>query len=260
MSASNLVGFRFIQTTDPAQDPDWSTAGGPGYQWLNATKNGSSGTGILRERNVSNTDWYIIYAVNLTNGGLLPIQGGSVTGAITGPTGWAVADNPNFASGAKISGQNIATVNYVNQQVNSFNELISAKIAQAISAQTSDFNVNSAIAKTGTATTGNGYFPPTKQGSVPTEGVPNFDPIPLPYYPGGAGQATSSESIWIASPAGTAANLQTATTADQNIAINHIFTQVSERIFNNSWEAYASASRTALVAGGMFWSILAVKS
>lgn len=260
MSAGNLKGFRFIQTTDPAQDQDWSTSGGAGYQWLNATLNGSSGTGILRERNVSNTDWFIIYAVNLTNGGLLPIQGGSVTGAITGPTGWAVSDNPNFPSAAKIAGQNIATVNYVNQQVTSFNELISAKIAQAISAQTSDFNVNSSIAKTGTATAGNGYFPPTRSGSDPNVGVPNFDPIPLPYYPSGSGQATSSESIWIASPSGMQSNLQTATTADQNIAINQIFTQISERIFNHSWESWAAASRTHLIAGGMFWSIMAVKS
>ena len=106
----SLVGNRYIQANDPG-------AVGVGYQWLDTD------TSLLYERNGSNTAWVQVYNTNQTNGGLLPQTGGSVTGAITGTTGWAPSDNPNFATAAKIAGQNIATVNYVNQQVSSFNDV-----------------------------------------------------------------------------------------------------------------------------------------
>ena len=85
----SLIGNRYVQAGDPG-------AVGVGYQWLDTD------TSLLFERNGSNTAWVQVYNTNQANGGLLPQTGGSVTGAITGTTGWAPSDNANFASGAKL--------------------------------------------------------------------------------------------------------------------------------------------------------------
>lgn len=176
--STSLNGFRYIGDVEPAQ-------GYAGYQWFNTT------TGIINEWTGTNVypdesagTWQNIYVNNLDNGGLLPIQGGSVTGAITGPAGWASSDNYNFPTSLKVSGQNVATVAYVNQQVTSFNDLISAKISQAISSATSSINTNANVAKYGVGTLGNGYFEPTA--AAPKDTAPDaFAPIPLPKYPDG---------------------------------------------------------------------------
>lgn len=183
----SLVGNRYIQQNDPG-------AVGVGYQWLDTD------TAILYERNSANTAWVQVYNTNQTNGGLLPQTGGSVTGAITGTTGWAPSDNPNFATAAKIAGQNIATVNYVNQQVNSFNDVLSAKISQAIAATTASINTNANIAKSGQGAKGSGYFSPTGSPAASTTGdagVTALSAIPLPYYPDSGGEAQESDCIWV---------------------------------------------------------------
>jgi hypothetical protein len=190
----SLVGNRYIQATEPAAPPS------TGYQWLDTD------TSILYERNGANTAWIQVYNTNQTNGGLLPISGGSVTGSITGTTGWAPSDNANFATSAKIAGQNIATVNYVNQQVNSFNDLISAKVSQAIAASTTTSTANNNIAKNGIGLKLNGYFSPVSgpQNTAPanpnTAGVISTL-IPLPSYPNGGGEAQESDCVWMASMA-----------------------------------------------------------
>lgn len=202
----SLVGFRYIQTNDPSTEPNFL---GGGCQWLNynGNPNNPSGTGELKERNLSNTAWVSLYYVNLTNGGLLPKTGGAMTGAITGTTGWASADNPNFPTSAKVAGQNVATVNYVNQQVNSFNDVISAKVTSAIASASLSVNVNYSVAKS------SGYISPVCSkystysaftanlvGKVAPDGL-FFDPLTLPSYPNNGVVAQQSECVWVTSMA-----------------------------------------------------------
>ena len=93
-----LIGNRYTQSTDPG-------AVGTGYQWLNST------TGNLYERNTTNTAWVLVGNVNLVTLGALMRTGGVMSGPITGVTGWAPLDSPDFTTVAKLSGVNIATVN-----------------------------------------------------------------------------------------------------------------------------------------------------
>ena len=93
-----LVANRYTQSTDPG-------AVGTGYQWLNST------TGNLYERNTTNTAWVLVGNVNLVTLGALMRTGGVMSGAITGVTGWAPLDSPDFTTVAKLSGVNLATVN-----------------------------------------------------------------------------------------------------------------------------------------------------
>ena len=93
-----LIGNRYTQSTDPG-------AVGTGYQWLNTT------TGNLYERNTTNTAWVLVGNVNLVTLGALMRTGGVMSGPITGVTGWAPLDSPDFTTVAKLSGVNLATVN-----------------------------------------------------------------------------------------------------------------------------------------------------
>ena len=93
-----LIGNRYIQSTDPGEV-------GTGYQWLNTT------TGNLYERNTTNTAWVLVGNVNLVTLGALMRTGGVMSGPITGVTGWAPMDSPDFTTVAKLSGVNLATVN-----------------------------------------------------------------------------------------------------------------------------------------------------
>lgn len=255
--SNTLVGFRWIG--DGATVPQ----GYAGYQFFNTT------TGVISEWTGINVypstsgggTWQDIYVNNLDNGGLLPISGGSVTGAITGTTGWASSDNYNFPTSLKVSGQNVATVAYVNQQVVAFNDLISAKISQAISASTSSINTNANVAKYGVGVTGNGYFEPTANGASPTTEPDAFAPIPLPKYPDG-GIAAESECVWIGSPAGTGFQLQVSDPISGDYTnLTEYFQQTGNRIFKHYWKCNRNgATLIEYVGGGMYWLIIGVKA
>lgn len=262
-----LVGNRYIQATPPAAPPT------TGYQWLDTD------TAILYERNAANDNWIQVYNTNQTNGGLLPQTGGSVTGAITGTTGWAPSDNPNFATSAKIAGQNVATVNYVNQQINSFNDVISAKVSQAISASTSTSTANNNIAKNGIGLKLNGYFSPVTGPKSPpwTLGNPNpnqvgvfTQKIPLPSYPNGGGEAQESDCIWMGAMA-------LSYTDKVNLSVQltdnsqggkfwiSIFSQTAtNRLYQSVLVQGSSSELVTMLNGytpmGMNWMILAVNS
>jgi hypothetical protein len=256
----SLVGNRYIQANDPG-------AVGVGYQWLDTD------TSLLYERNGSNTAWVQVYNTNQTNGGLLPQTGGSVTGAITGTTGWAPSDNPNFATAAKIAGQNIATVNYVNQQVSSFNDVLSAKISQAIAATTSSINTNANIAKSGQGAKLNGYFSP-KQNYPQTSttgdaAVTALDAIPLPYYPDSGGQAQESDCIWIGTMALSASdrNQFGSRVVDNSVSgkswISIFYQTATNRVYKSYLYQGSDSSfgtNFTFTSMGMNWLIFAVNS
>ena len=258
----SLIGNRYVQANDPGTV-------GVGYQWLDTD------TSLLFERNGSNTAWVQVYSTNLTNGGLLPQTGGSVTGAITGTTGWAPSDNANFATAAKIAGQNIATVNYVNQQVTSFNDLISAKISQAIAASTSTANVNAKIGKSGKGVKNNGYFSPSASTQPPGTPTPSevgviTQKIPLPFYPNGGDEAQEGDCIWMASMALSytdRVNL-TVQVPDQDASNRYWISVFAQTSTNRQYQSViytgTAANMTNIQNGftpmGMNWMILAVNS
>lgn len=254
----SLIGNRYVQAGDPG-------AVGVGYQWLDTD------TSLLFERNGSNTAWVQVYNTNQANGGLLPQTGGSVTGAITGTTGWAPSDNANFATAAKIAGQNIATVNYVNQQVASFNDVISAKISQAIAASTTSTQTNNNIAKSGSGAKNDGYFSPTGSPAASTTGdagVTALPIIPLPYYPDSGGEAQESDCIWIGSMGLSTSdrNQYNSKIVDNSVANKswiNIFYQYSSRTYKSySYQGSDSTFGTnfTYTPMGMNWMIIAVNS
>lgn len=255
----SLVGNRYIQDTDPG-------AVGVGYQWLDTTTN------VLFERNAVNTSWVTLYNITETNGGLLPKTGGSVTGAITGTTGWATSDNANFATSAKIAGQNIATVNYVNQQVTSFNDLISAKISQAIAASTSSSEVASSLAKSGVGVKANGYFSPTGSPGNWTldAGVAPFAAIPLPNY-SDAGIAQESDCVWIGAMALSLSdrNQYNSKLTDNSVSsksyINICYQTATPRVYKSyiyqgSDSGFYTTAQGGVCPMGLNWLIFAVNS
>ena len=174
----SLVGFRYIQATDPG-------AVGAGYQWANTS------SGILYERNTSNTAWVAVGNVNQTNYGSLARTGGTMTGAIAGVSGWAPEDSPDFTTSAKLGGVNLATVNDLSNLQTTLTDIIDAKIAAALSAQgiTSDIVANTAIG-TGVLT----FSYPTL-----TDVWADTQTIPLPSFPDGQA-ASEAQCKWIVSP------------------------------------------------------------
>jgi len=258
--STTLNGFRYIGDVEPAN-------GFAGYQWFDTT------TGEIAEWTGTNVypttgagTWRKIYVNNLDDGGLLPRTGGAVQGAITGPAGWAASDNYNFPTSLKVSGQNVATVAYVNQQVVAFNDLISSKISQAISSATSSINTNANVAKYGVGALGNGYFEPTA--AAPQTTAPDaFAPIPLPKYPDG-GLAAESECVWIGAPGTQAAGFSTENgTNAYNYYTNAkmYFQQTGNRIYQGYWyNQYFGAGpghRTLPYVGlGMNWLIFGIKA
>lgn len=167
-----LVGNRWIQATDPG-------AVGFGYQWAN------SSSGILYERNTSNTGWVQIGNTNTTNYGLLPLTGGAMTGAISGVTGWAPETSPDFNTSAKLEGVNLATTNDLSTLQTNLEDYVDAQVASAIASHgvTSEVSSNTAI-QTGRL-----------QGATPLTTIT----IPLPVFSDGQ-SATQGQCKWIVTP------------------------------------------------------------
>ena len=167
-----LVGNRYIQATEPG-------AVGFGYQWAN------SSSGILYERNTSNTGWVQIGNTNTTNYGLLPLTGGAMTGAISGVTGWAPETSPDFNTSAKLEGVNLATTNDLSTLQTNLEDYVDAQVASAIASQgvTSEVSSNTAI-QTGRL-----------QGATPLTTIT----IPLPVFSDGQ-SASQGQCKWIVTP------------------------------------------------------------
>ena len=166
-----LVGMRYTQSADPG-------AVGTGYQWLNST------TGNLYERNTTNTAWVLVGNVNLVTLGALMRTGGVMSGAITGVTGWAPLDSPDFTTVAKLSGVNIATVNDLTALQTALEARIKAEAQAAVATALGGVSGSQNIAL------GFGIL----AGATATTPVT----IPLPIFPDGV-QATQSQCKWIVS-------------------------------------------------------------
>lgn len=157
-----LIGNVYVQDSDPGSV-------GYGYAWAHSD-------GTWKWRNTGNTAWVTIGNANQGSFGHLPVTGGAMTGAITGNTGWAGADNHDFPTGAKINGVSIATINDVTTKFNELANSITSRVNQAVSASSSSATTaasNIAISK-GTKTftaTGQTFQLPTpifSDGNTPT--------------------------------------------------------------------------------------------
>lgn len=141
-------------------------------------------TGHKYSSDTSSTEWVLIGNVNEPNMGLLPLSGGAMTGAITGSTGYAPINTPDFVSSAKLDGLDLATINDLTNMQTTILDAVTPLINQAIASTTSSISVSSKIAF------GHGTL-------TFSTGTPQT--IPLPYYPGNI-QATEEECVWAVSP------------------------------------------------------------
>lgn len=102
-----------IQMYAQASDPG---AVGAGYIWVNTT------TGDMKVRNTANSDWTIIGNADAPNLGLLPLAGGTMTGSIEGAHGLLPSDSPAITTNATLDGDDLATKNYVTEQLLGYQE------------------------------------------------------------------------------------------------------------------------------------------
>ena len=175
--AYTLVGSRYIGTGSLPTPV-------AGYDAIDTT------TGNQYVANTSGTAWVLVGNVNTLNLGLLPIAGGVMTGAITGATGWAPSDSPNFATKAYVAGKDVATTDELSALETRIMDSISPKITEAIASTTASVGVNSKVAKSIGVLT---FTPPT------AFTIPPVQTIPLPTYPSGE-VAKESECVWCVFP------------------------------------------------------------
>lgn len=103
-------------------------------------------TGNFYVSNSTATAWVLVGSVNSPNLGMLPLTGGTMTGAISGATGFAPNDSPNFTTTAKLLGVPLATTTDLsNTQTNVLNT-IAPKISEAVAAVTTGITTQANIA------------------------------------------------------------------------------------------------------------------
>jgi len=158
-----------------------------GYDLVDTT------TGNAYFANATATAWNLVGNINNVNLGLLALTGGTMNGAITGATGWAPNDSPNFTTSIKLDGVNLATTLDLTTKANDILNGIAPKITEAVATTSASLNVkaNIALAK-GVLTFTQGYG--TSDGVHPNPP----QTIPLPTYPDGS-SAAEADCVWIVS-------------------------------------------------------------
>lgn len=137
-------------------------------------------TGTLYAANTSSTAWTSMGNVNNSNLGHLPTTGGTMTGAISGATGWATLDSPDFTTSAKLGGVNLATTTDLATTQTTILNSIAPKISEAIASTSTALSFSSNVARaTGLLT----FTSATTQ------------TIPLPTFPDGS-TATEAQCKW----------------------------------------------------------------
>ena len=145
-------------------------------------------TGSFYVSNSSSTSWMLVGNVNSPNYGMMPVTGGVMTGSISGATGWAPLDSPDFTTTAKLNGLALATVNDLTTAITNVNAGISPKITSAVAATSNAISVQAKVARlTGTLTFNTGNSSETHA-------------VPLPTYPDGSSAAIGDckWAVWVA--------------------------------------------------------------
>ncbi len=99
----------YTQTSEPGTPA-------AGDIWINTT------TGDFQTRNTAKSDWNLIFNINEANGGLLPLSGGTMTGAIEGAHGLLAADSPGMTGTPTIEGDEVATKDWVTETLGGYQE------------------------------------------------------------------------------------------------------------------------------------------
>jgi hypothetical protein len=167
--ANVLIGNRYVGDDDPG-------AVGYGYQWQKTN-------GLIYERNYANTDWVNVYKV-AANGGMLPLTGGTMVGAITGNHGLASADSPDFETTATIEGITIATLSDLAALQSSLEDSQAKKLQEQVAGIQAGISVDNVLKIE------RGTSDPVDRDTPYT--------IPLPVYADGT-TAAESECVWLAS-------------------------------------------------------------
>ena len=137
-------------------------------------------TGNIYESNTTGSSWTLVGNANSSNLGLFPQTGGPVSGAITGPTGWATADSHNFPTVVKRNSIDLVDQSQLANMQSSILASIGPKITEAVASLSAGISVSTSIA----ISTGSLAFSNTTPQS-----------IPLPMYPGSR-TAYESECKW----------------------------------------------------------------
>lgn len=162
-----LTGTRYIGTgTEPTPVA--------GYDLVDTS------TGNYKVSNSSSTAWVLVGSVNSPNLGMLPLTGGTMTGAIAGAHGLATLDAPNFTTSVKLNGVDLATTTNLSSTSTTILDSIAPKINEAIAGISSAFSVKSSVARAVGLLT----FTTTATQT-----------IPLPTYPDGT-TASESDCKW----------------------------------------------------------------
>lgn len=103
-------------------------------------------TGNFYVSNSTATAWVLVGSVNSPNLGMLPITGGTMTGAIAGATGFAPNDSPNFTTTAKLAGVPLATTTDLSNTQTTVLNTIAPKISEAVAAVTTGITTSANIA------------------------------------------------------------------------------------------------------------------
>lgn len=126
-------GVVYVQEEDPG-------AVGFGNEWRVPS------TGNCYVRNPSNSAWTYFGNANQVNGGFATKDGFTLTGALTGPTGWAPSSSPDFTTSLTIAGVNAATVNDLSALRKLVDASMDARIAEQMAVFTSAVSINDSFA------------------------------------------------------------------------------------------------------------------
>jgi hypothetical protein len=220
-----LIGNTFY--SDSSLDPG---AGYPMYYW------NQTNTGLVYIRAADDSGWVLVGDSAQPHLGQLSTQGGNMNGTITGAHGLSPVDTNNFTTSLYERGLEVATLQYVNQQIAIVNASIITAYASAL-ATIPALNLASKVRfVTGTW-------------SLTSAASPASEVISLPIYTDGV-QAVESECIWGAA----LANFVAPVTNSHNYIIG--VTQTSNR--NYTFTATDGSANT--ITADIDWWIIAFRS
>ena len=166
-----LVGNVFYQ--DSSLDPG---AGYPMYYW------NQTNTGLIYVRSIDDNGWVLVGNSAQQHLGQLPLSGGNMNGAITGAHGLSPVDVNDFSTMLQVAGNEVATLQYVNNKVIQLQNDIVNSVAAAVASIPSIALASRTAHKTGTV---------TQIGGTPL----SFE-IALPTFGDGVTVATEPQCIW----------------------------------------------------------------
>lgn len=131
-----VAGFRYVQPDDPG-------AVGAGFEWLNDV------TGDWYIRNSADTDWVLVGNTNLQYVGHVPVTGTTMTGPLSGATGMATLNSPDFHNAAKRDGYELARMADLAAMRAEILSTISGKVNGVLSQASNSGNRNRVLFKAG---------------------------------------------------------------------------------------------------------------